>query len=185
MSAPILRTAAQAVKTAPAVGAIDTVAAARTTVTSTARSSALTASITQQTATASRTIATSSKASSSAVLDKTITETLRDTARVVDQTASDGLEKAVELAESAMKLAKENDGAAEAAGTSATFTAKATSTSISEGGIAKTIQSEAVGAFEELGEATQQTQSEGGQLGILASIERLAPDFSSPSLINR
>ncbi|KAK6538393.1 hypothetical protein TWF694_011272 [Orbilia ellipsospora] len=179
MSAPLLRSAAQAVKTVPAAGAADTAVAARSAVAATGRSSTLTASITQQGGAASRTITTSSSlASPPVVLNKSITETLKDTARVVDQTSSEGLEKVIELAENAVKLTKEKENTAEAAAIGAKTTLDSNSSS---GEIAAKIQSAAADAFEreQPTHVAQQPQGEGEPAGILASIEKLTPDFSS------
>ncbi|KAF3935142.1 hypothetical protein ABW20_dc0104023 [Dactylellina cionopaga] len=181
MSAPILRSAAQTIKTVPTAGAIDSAAAARTAITSTGRSS-ITASITQQGAASSRAITTSSSTSSSVVLDRTIAETLKDTTRIIDQTASEGLEKVMELAENAMKRA--NDGAQEKTvettemHTTITSASSSATNTLPPNGIAAKIHSEAASAFEQLGDVTQKPTGE-GELGILASIEKLTPDFSS------
>ncbi|KAF3914734.1 hypothetical protein AA313_de0208886 [Arthrobotrys entomopaga] len=181
MSAPLLRSAAQAAKTVPTVGAADTVVAARSGVTATGRSSTITAAITQQGGAASRTIATSSSLTSPpVVLNKTITETLKDIARVVDQTSSEGLEKAIELAENAVKLPKDREETAETLGVKITLDSNSSS-----GDIATKIQSTAASAFEheQLARAPQEPPGEDEPAGILASIEKLTPDFSS--LANR
>lgn len=107
-------------------------------------------------------------------------ETLKDTARVVDQTSSEGLEKAMELSENALQRAKETvikDSAenTEASATVSTFP-------VVEGGLADKIQSEAAGAFEGLGDVTQpsnkQTNETVERFRLVASIEKLTPEFS-------
>ncbi|KAF3930345.1 hypothetical protein ABW19_dt0207962 [Dactylella cylindrospora] len=154
MSAPIIRSAAQTIKSVPsaAISVDTTTAAARSAAASTARSSTITTSITQQGGVASRSITTTSSVSSSAFVNKGVMGALRDAARAVDQTSSEGLEKAIELGEEAMKLAKENGGREPGGLVEANVTAKTLSASGMERRIADEIASEAMGAFECLGE---------------------------------